>query len=424
MINIYSFRFVCLILASVSCAMATAQPFCGWRGENRDGIYNEKNLLKSWSPDGPALLWETADAGKGYSSPVIAGDRLYITGLNEDEDREMFSAYTLDGKRLYTVEFGLPWNGSYTHSRTTPTIVDGKAYVISGTGEIVCIAVADGKILWKIDGGKQFDKKQGTWGTSESPLVFDNKIIYSPGGDATAVVALNASTGELIWKSGSLNAISSYVSPLLISYKGKRQIIGMTDYHVYGINPETGEIQWQFDDWANKDVRKNGDRKICANTPLYKDGKIYVSNGYDQGSFLLELGDDLSSVKLVWRNEDLDTHIGGFVLVNGTIYGSSWTNNNQGDWVAVDWNTGETKYKTAWEGKSKGAIISAENMLYCYDERRGTVALVNATDRFDVVSEFRIVKGDGPHWAHPVIKSGVLYIRHGGALMAYKISLS
>jgi outer membrane protein assembly factor BamB len=402
-------------------ASANAQPFCGWRGENRDGIYNEKNLLTTWSETGPSLIWETLDAGKGYSSPVIHGDKLFLTGLDENEEKELFLSYSLDGKKLYQTEYGSPWKQSFSHSRTTPTIVGDKAYVISGMGEIACLGIADGKILWTVDAGTQYKRNTGAWGTAESPLVFDNKLIFSPGGDETTVVALNASTGELLWKSRSLNALSSYVSPLLISYKGKRQIVGMTDFHVYGINPENGEIQWSYDNWI-QEHKTPKDRKICANTPLYKDGKIYVSNGYDQGSFQLALNDDLTAVKLVWKNDDLDTHIGGFVLVNGTIYGSSWTNNNQGDWVAVDWNTGDTKYKTAWTGKSKGSIISAEEMLYCYDERRGAVALVKATPaKFDIVSEFTITQGEGPHWAHPVINNGILYIRHGNALMAYKI---
>jgi outer membrane protein assembly factor BamB len=124
----------------------------------------------------------------------------------------------------------------------------------------------------------------------------------------------------------------------------------------------------------------------------------------------------------VWKNPDFDTHHGGYVLLDKTIYGSNWINNNQGNWIAIDWTTGETKYNTAWEGKGKGSIIASDEMLYCYDERRGTLGLVNPTsDKFEVVSEFRITKGEGPYWTHPVIKNGILYIRHGSALMAFNI---
>ncbi|MDR1155456.1 MAG: PQQ-binding-like beta-propeller repeat protein [Bacteroidales bacterium] len=396
-----------------------------WRGANRDGVYGETGLLKSWAEGGPQLLWETLETGKGYSSPAIAGNRLYVTGLDEDENKELFFAFTLDGTKIYETEYGTPWKESYSHARTTPAVVNGKAYVISGSGEIACIDTENGKIVWSVDGGTKFERKTGNWGTSECPLVFDNKVIYTPSGDQTTMVALNAETGETIWKSPALGDIGAYVSPMQISYKGKRQILGITGVNVIGVNPDSGTVEWSFNDWGRKgdDAARPKAGKIAPNTPLYKDGCIFVSQGYDMGSFMLKLNDDLSGVSLVWRNADFDTHIGGYVLIDDIIYGSNWINNGQGNWIAADWNTGETKYNEAWSGgASKGAVITADNMLYCYDERRGTVGLVKAIpEKFDVVSSFRITRGEGPHWAHPVISEGVLYIRHGSALMAYKI---
>ena len=388
-------------------ATAIAQTPYGWRGPTHDGVYPETGLLKQWPANGPEKLWETLDAGKGYSSPVIVDDRIYLTGMNEDETKEIFSAYSLDGKKIYEVVYGNPWDKTYPETRTTPAIDNGKAYVISGSGEIVCINTADGKIVWSVDGGKLYERKTGNWGTSECPLVYDNKVIYTPSGDQTTMVALNKETGELVWKSEPLGDSGAYISPILISYKGKRQIIGGTGQSYIGVDPETGKIQWRFTDWG-RDGKPGGG--IAPNSPLFKDGKIFFCQGYNINSVMLQLADDLNSVSLVWRNNDLDTHHGGYVLVDGTIYGSNWINNNQGNWVAVDWATGATKYDTNWGGgKSKGSIVTADGMLYIYDERRG------------VVSEFRITKGEGPHWAHPVLHDGVLYIRHGNAFMAYKV---
>jgi len=410
-----------IAIALVTTSEAVAQNQHGWRGPERDGIYPETGLLKVWPADGPQLLWETMDAGKGYSSPVIVGDRLYITGMNRNEDREIFSAYTLDGKKIYETEYGSPFQNTYPDTRTTPTIVGERAWVISGAGEVVCINNKNGEIIWKVDGNSTFGRKTGTWGTSEAPLVYDNKVIFSPGGDQTAIVALNAENGQTIWKSRTLNEISNYVSPLLISHNGKKQIVALTGKNVIGVNPANGDIEWTFDEWGQAAGARG--EKISANTPLFKDGRIFVCNGYNMNSFMLELNSDATGVKLLWENSDLDTHIGGFILLDGTIYGSNWINNTQGNWVAVDWNTGQTRYNTPWgEGRSKGSVIAADGMLYCYDERRGSVGLVRPTpEKFDVVSEFRITKGEGPHWAHPVINNGVLYIRHGIALMAFRI---
>ncbi|MCD7976633.1 MAG: PQQ-binding-like beta-propeller repeat protein [Tannerellaceae bacterium] len=159
-----------------------AQTPYGWRGPERNGIYSETGLLKEWPVGGPEQLWETLDAGKGYSSPVIVDGKIYLTGMNEDETREIFSAYTLKGEKIYEITYGSPWKDTYPETRTTPAIEGNKAYVISGAGEIVCINTDNGDILWNIDGDVTFERKTGTWGTSECPLLFDNKLIYTPGG--------------------------------------------------------------------------------------------------------------------------------------------------------------------------------------------------------------------------------------------------
>lgn len=183
-------------MAFVATGVLYAQSPYGWRGAHRDGIYEETGLLKVWPADGPELLWSALDAGKGHTSPVIVSDRLYITGMNEDETREIFSAYTLTGKKVYEVAYSPVWGGSYPETRTTPMIVGKKAFMISGSGEVVCLDITDGKIVWKVS-GKSFRHQPGMWGTSECPLVIDGKkVIYTPSGNETTIVALDAETGK------------------------------------------------------------------------------------------------------------------------------------------------------------------------------------------------------------------------------------
>lgn len=416
--------FTVLLGATISTgALAQVTPY-GWRGPEHSGYYPDKGLLKTWPAEGPALVFETEDAGKGYSSPLVVGDKVYITGMNEDGTQEVFQCYDLKGKKLYTVEYGSPWKQSYPETRTTPAIMDGKAYVISGMGEIVCIDTKDGKIVWKVDGGTKYERMTGMWGTSECPLVYDDKVIYTPCGNQTTMVALNRNTGEEIWKSRPLGEKSAYVSPILIEYKGKRQIIGSTSKNVIGVNPDNGEIMWTFDNWGPKYSGKESRwDNIAPNSALYKDGKIFFCHGYDINGFQLKLADDLKSVEVTWRTETLDTHHGGYVLVNGKIYGSNWINNNDGAWCCLDWETGKTDYEEKWtEGAGKGSIIAADNKLFIYDERRGFVGLVNPTpEKFEVVSKFRVAKGSGPYWAHMHIDKGILYLRHGEYFAAYQI---
>jgi outer membrane protein assembly factor BamB len=419
-------KLITLLLGALMGTGAFAQvtPY-GWRGPSHNGYYPDKGLLKEWPAEGPQMLFETTDAGKGYSSPLVVGDRVYLTGLNEDENQEVFNCYDLQGKKLYTVAYGTPWRGSYPETRTTPAIADGKAYVVSGMGEVVCIDTKEGKVVWKVDAGEKYERQTGMWGTSECPLVYDNKVIYTPCGNQTTMVALNKDTGEELWKSRAIGEASGYVSPIMIEYKGKRQIVGSTNQTVIGVNPDNGDIEWTFDDWGPRHTGEPNRRNqnIAPNSALYSDGRIFFCHGYNINGFQLQLADDLKSVSCTWRTETLDTHHGGYVLVNGKIYGSNWINNNDGNWCCVDWQTGETNYEEKWTGGAgKGSIIAADEKLFIYDERRGFVGLVNPTnDKLDVVSKFRVAKGSGPYWSHMHINDGILYLRHGEYFAAYKI---
>jgi outer membrane protein assembly factor BamB len=136
---------------------------------------------------------------------------------------------------------------------------------------------------------------------------------------------------------------------------------------------------------------------------------------------MVKIADDGKSASVAWTDSNLDDHHGGVVLVNGYIYGSNWLNNNDGNWCCIDWKTGKKMWEEHWN--CKGSIISAEGMLYIYEEKNGNVGLLKANpEKFDLVSSFKVTQGDaGPFWAHPVIHNGVLYLRHSNALMAYNI---
>ena len=405
---------------AVDITFSSAQDVTQFRGPNRDGIYSaESGLLKQWPTNGPQLLWENSDLVQGYSSPAVISGTAYITGMNEDKNQEVFFAIDRNGKTLYKTPYGKPWKATYPETRTTPTIVDGKAYVISGMGEVVCINIADGSIVWTVDGGTKYGTTTGNWGTAECPLVVDNKVIYSPGGKQTTIVALDKETGAEVWKSRSLGDNRNYVQPTLITWNGKRQIVGGTNNYYYGADPETGEIQWSSKDWFSVP----DDENIAPNGAVFKDGILVFSQGYGINTTAFKLADNMKSVSVAWKNNDLSTHHGGYVLIDGVVYGSNWVNNNSGNWVAVDLMTGKTLFNEAWSGgKGKGSTVYADGMLYTYDERRGFVGLVRPTkDKFDVVSEFRITKGSGPYWSHIVISNGIMYVRHGEYLAAYLV---
>lgn len=405
----------CLIILSISGYSQTAQ----WRGENRDGHFNETGLLKSWPEEGPELLVAVEGMGRGFSMPVVDNETVYVTGNKDSMD--YISAVDLEGNIRWSVPFAPAWYNSFPESRSVPAIIGDRAVVISGAGVVVCLDIETGETFWSVDGFNEFKGRCGEWGIAESPLVVDNKVICTPGGYETTMVALDFNTGETVWTTESLKDTAAYVSPILVDYAGKDMIVGMTASFVFGVDARDGAILWRYKYYdLETPLWHIWAPVINCISPVYRDGHLYITSGYNHVGVMLELNEEGTDVGMVWKDTVLDCHHGGVVLVDGYIYGSNWTDNSNGDWCCIDWETGQTMYVKEWQ--TKGSVITAENLLYCYDERRGNLALAEASpEGFNIISSFRIREGSGAHWAHPSISDGRLFIRHGDVLMIYDI---
>lgn len=391
-----------------------------WRGPHRNGIYNESNLMKEWPAEGPELIWYNEDIGNGHSSASVSGDRIFVTG--REDSLEYLSSFDLEGKLLWKVPFGHRWQGSFPDSRSTPNIVDNRAFLASGTGELVCLDAHSGDELWKVNASEKFEGRCTMWGFCESPLVVDEKVIFTPGGNKTHMVALSTENGETIWTSESLGDSVGYVSPLAFEHYGKKIIASIGANYFFGIDASNGKLLWKFNYKPLSHMDHWYSPIINVNTPLYHDGEIYISKGYDHEAVKFSISEDGTRIERLWSDTVMDVHLGGMVLKDDYLYGSSWIHNRDGNWCCLDWKTGKVQFETQWE--NKGSIISADNLLYCYEEQRGQVALVDPSpEEFKIISSFATAYGSGPAWAHPVICNGILYIRRGKAIMAYDIGL-
>jgi outer membrane protein assembly factor BamB len=387
-----------------------------WRGPGRTGIYNETGLLKKWPDGGPKLLWETAGMGDGYSSVTVTDDAVYVTGRKDSSD--VLTALTLDGKKKWETVYGKAWMTNHTGTRCIPTYYNGSIFLISGSGDIVCVT-SEGKIKWSKNHYNLYDSKPIMFGISESPLVVDNMVIASPGGKKASMVAFNINDGKVVWEAEPMNQEPQYLNPKLIEYAGKKMIITVMGTDIFAVNVKDGKILWKVN-YVSVNAATGKVMKNHAITPVYRDGYILIANGYNWVALKLKLSQDGNSAEIVWENRNFDPQLGGVVLLGNYIYGTNHMSKPVDTWVCVDWNTGKTLWTSKWY--SKGSIISADGMLYLYEEKSGHIALVKPdSSKLDIISEFQITKGEGPFWAHPVISKGRLYIRHGDVLMVYLI---
>jgi outer membrane protein assembly factor BamB len=412
-------KILTIIFLALFSGFIKAQTISEWRPENRTGVSAETGLMKSWPATGPALLWSNLELGKGYSSPSFGASTIYITGISGTYD--ILYALDMKGKILWQTVIGRAWNEATPESRSTPTVEGDRIYTCSGLGDLACIDGITGKSIWSYKASEMNKGTYGRWGIAESLLIDGEKIYFSPGGPETMTIALDKATGNIIWKSQSINDKPGYASAILINHAGRKMIVIVSMNYIFGVDPSNGEILWKVAHDQSSDPNMRRYELIKCTTPLYKDGMVYVTGGYDTGGMMVKIGEDGKSASVVWTDSVLDDHHGGVVLLNGYIYGSNWLSNADGNWCCIDWNTGKKMWEEHWQ--CKGSVISAEGLLYIYDEKRGNVGLVKPNpEKFELVCSFQVTQGDaGPFWAHPVIHNGILYIRHTNALMAYDI---
>lgn len=399
--------FVAAISLCMYIATGLAQDLVQWRGVERSGVYPETGLLKEWPAEGPQLLWHYDGLGIGFTSVTIVNNQIYTTGVSEDKGYVF--AFDKQGKLLWKESYGNEWNQSYPGTRTTPVYFKGKLYLSTGLGEAICLDAKNGKKLWSVDMKEKYGARILRWGIVEAPVIFNDKVIFTPGGDKATFVAFNINTGKVVWESKTSDETSAYCSPLLYTYKNKTYLTTSLSKNLVGIDANTGKLVWQ--------TSQVSQRSIHPNTPLYKEGLIYSLVGYGKGGIMVKLSDDGQSVSELWSNTTLDNQIGGAVWIDNYIISSGHQNDRS--WQCLDAKTGKVLYKNNEIGK--GAVVYADGLLYCYADNGEMGIMEIGANGFKLKSKFRITLGTDQHWAHPVIHEGVMYIRHGNTLMAYKV---
>ncbi len=371
-----------------------------WRGQDRTGVSQETGLLKAWPAGGPKRLWLFENAGHGYSAPAIAAGKYFTLGTRDgSEILLILDANT--GQEIRAVKIGAILANDWGEGpRGTPAIDGDRAYALSGRGDLACISIADGKVLWTTS-MKSLGGSIPKWGWTESVLVDGNKVLCTPGGAKGTVAALDKLTGKVLWQSKGFTEPAHYSSIVPATINGTAQYVQRNEQSIFGLAAADGRLLWQTDFPG---------RTAVIPTPIVSGNEIYVTAGYGSGCKMIRIEAD-NKVTLVYENKVTKNHHGGFVKIGDYLYG-------HGDpmWVCQNFKTGEEVWST--RNFTKGAVGAADGMLYCLEEKTGTVALVEASPkgwkesgRFKLEPQSKIRSPRGAVWTHPVVANGKLYLR-------------
>lgn len=372
-----------------------------WRGPARDDVSQETGLLKAWPEGGPKLLWLSHEVGIGYSGPAIVGGRLFTAGAENKKDQLLCLEVTT-GKRIWAAPIGDFYkNDMGSGPRATPTVDGDCVYVMGGHGDLICAAASDGKIVWRRS-MKEFGGETPRWGYSESVLIDGDRLICTPGGPNGTVAALNKMTGQTLWQSKEITDPSHYSSVSLLEMAGGHQYVQIAKTNVFGVSATDGKVLW----------RQNFPGLTVIPTPIVQSPFVYVTAGQGAGCKLLKIGAG-NEAEVVYENKVMKNQHGGVVLLDGYLYGHSDPNG----WVCQNFLTGAQ----VWAERNrlgKGGLTCAEGLLYCQEETKGDVALVEASPKaWHEVSRFKLTpqstqrSPQGLIWTHPVVSNGRLYLR-------------
>ena len=400
------FAALAALLAGASVTIQALDDWPQWRGPRRDGVSAERGLLKTWPQSGPPLAWKATGAGQVYSSFAVAAGRLYTLGARED--REHVIAFdAASGKRLWDAPHGQRFsNDRGDGPRGTPTVDGTRVYAFGASGDLTALDAASGKVAWTVNVIRDFGGQNITWGLSESPLIVGDRIIVSPGGAGSSVVALNKADGKLIWKTEADRA--GYSSAVLHELGGISEAIVFTGERALGVNIANGRVLWSYDRVAN--------RVANIATPIVRGNDVFLSSDYGTGAALLRLtaaGGGITAQEVYFTRE-MRNHHASSVLVGDHLYGFS-----SAILTAMRFDTGEV----AWRDRSvgKGSLVHADDRLYLFSER-GVVALAEASpEGYREHGRFSLETGSLPTWSHPVVSNGKLYLRDQDTIYAYDV---
>lgn len=379
-----------------------------WRGPERNGKSAETGLLDEWPSTGPRRLWRVTNLGAGYGSISTKGERIFVQ-MQFGRQSVVASLNRATGQTVWATPLGSAGNNDRGPGpRGTPTIDGDRVYALSENGDLACLQITDGSVVWQRNILREFRGYNIQWLISESPLVDGNRVIVSPGGSDATMVALDKMTGKTVWTSRGLSDEAGYASAIAADIGGVRTYMTFTANAGIGVRASDGKPMWRYAAAAN--------RTANIATPVFLNNKVFYTSSYGTGGALLNLTTQAGEVKAteVYFTTNMKNHHGGVVVVDGYLYGF-----NDNILTALQFDSG----KLAWRDRSvgKGSVTYADGHLYILGEGN-TVGLVEATPTgYREKGRFEIPDSGLPAWAHPVVSGGRLYIRNQSSLAAYDV---
>ena len=413
------FTFLFLTIKMISLSMG--ENWMRFRGTNGQGI-GENPVPIDWD-EKKNILWRCKLPGPGSSSPVIFGNRVFITSFSgvkegsQDTSKLVRHVLCIDKKNGTViwkddVDASLPedpYRGFLTehgYASNTPVVASNKLFVYLGKSGVHSYNL-DGKKLWQKNLGTGSTSRK--WGSAASPIFFNNILIVSAAEESLALYGLDPENGEQKWKSQADSLEMAYATPVIMKSKESRfDLVLPVPGELWGMNPETGKLRW----FGKTNITGN-----VSPSPVIGKDTVYIFGGYPSlrrcAMKIDKQKGELSEEAMIWEDNQ-SSYVPTPVLVDGRLYWASDT----GYACCADALSGEMLFRERLDARGKGSkgkpfyagAVCAGGKIYVVSRRGGTFVF-NADKKFELISHNKILSDDSQFHGTPAMSDGAIFLR-------------
>jgi outer membrane protein assembly factor BamB len=406
-----------------------------WLGPNRDAVWRETGIVRSFPSKGPLIRWR-ASLGAGYSGPAVAKGRVFVTdrqltpgSKNPDNpfargtipgSERVLCLNDSNGEILWTRQYPCAYSVSYPAGPRATPVVDGAfVYTLGAEGNLLCLEAATGKEVWSKDFPRDYGIKTPLWGFAAHPLIDGRKLICLVGGQGSVVVALDKQNGKELWRALSAKE-PGYCPPMIYEAGGTRQLIVWHPEAITSLNPDTGEVYWT-EPWAIQSG-------LSVPTPRQSGPWLFFTAFYN-GSRLLRLDETRPGFSEVWASKkssekdttELHSIFSTPFIENGYIYGVC----SYGQLRCLKLETGERVWETFAATTDGSPVRWANAFLVKNGDRfflaneKGDLIIARLTpagyeeiSRAHLLDPTNTAAGRPVVWSHPAFANRSVYARN------------
>ncbi|MGO9110035.1 MAG: PQQ-binding-like beta-propeller repeat protein [Thermoguttaceae bacterium] len=392
-----------------------------YRGSNQDGVSPEKVDIQ-WNGNSPKVLWRTP-TNTGFSSFAVSDGKVLTQVVREIKGKSREICLALDaatGKELWFADIakGEGYSGGDTAGggdgpRSTPTVSEGKVYLLTPDLVTHCLDADTGRLIWKRDLMKQNHGRDIQWHSAASVAIDGNLLFIAGGGPGESLLGLNKNTGAIVWKTGDERM--TYSTPVVTTIHDQRQVIFFTQSGLVSVDTKNGKLLWKF---------PFPFKVATAISPVVSDDIVFVSAGYSVGSAACRIGkqDGRFTATKLWShsgNEPVANHWSTPVCKDGYLYGMfGYRAFKTGPMKCVEIATGKVKW--SHPGFGQGNVILVGNRLVAMAEDGNLVIVEAAPDAYKEIARTKAF--DDKCWTTPAFADGKIYVRSISHGMCFDVS--